>query len=473
MAFSSTASNLVPGDTNGTSDIFVHDRVTEETTRISVDSNGNQANGNSYRPQLSGDGNLVVFESLATDLVPNDANSSTDVFVHDRTTGTTTRVSVKFDGTEYQNGGNSPQLSQDGSHVSFLNQMPGGNFRVFVRDLVTGQNTRVDVNSNGDSADATASGTQNARLSADGRIVTFASKAGNLAPAMTSGVLNVFVRDIVAGTTELVTLGYLGNPADGESGGFFGDLDLSADGAKVFFTSRATNLVPGDTNFYHDAFVHDRNTGETQRVSVKSNGEQAGSWTHNGSISGDGKMVSLATYARLVPADTDTRADCFVHDLETGEVRRITQGFDGNPLNGDCLENVLSADGRSVVFRSFASNLVPEDTNDRAEVFLHGPEIDLRASPASVAPGDTLELLTFGGVPGNPVLLFVTAVNGTSTFLNTGVGSLLDAHGAWSLSAPVPSAPGLSGGVAVSLRVLSIGSQGGIVQTDDATVTFE
>ena len=120
VAFESEATNLVRGDTNNFRDIFVHDRQTGQTTRVSVASDGTQANGHSYDPSISADGRYVAFASLANNLVSGDTNDQQDIFVHDRQTGQTTRVSVASDGTQASGHSFNPSISADGRYVAFV-----------------------------------------------------------------------------------------------------------------------------------------------------------------------------------------------------------------------------------------------------------------------------------------------------------------------------------------------------------------
>ncbi len=216
VAFASFASNLVPGDTNSLTDVFVHDRQTGKTTRASVDSAGGEANGISILPAISADGRFVTFTSFASNLVPGDTNSLTDVFVHDRQTGKTTKVSVDSAGGE-ANG------------ISF-----------------------------------------NHVISADGRFVAFTSLASNLVPGDHNGLRDIFVHDRQTGETTRVSVDSAGGEANGSS--MFPA--ISADGRFVAFTSFAFNLVAGDHNGLRDVFVQDRQTGETTRVNADSAGGQ-------------------------------------------------------------------------------------------------------------------------------------------------------------------------------------------------------
>jgi len=197
VAFFSHASNLVPGDTNGKADVFVHDRVTGQTTRVSVASDGTEGNGYSWFPSISADGRYVAFESIASNLVPGDTNGVSDVFVHDRLTGQTTRVSVASDGTQGHSASDHPSISADGRYVAFesfaSNLVPGdtnGKRDVFVHDRLTGQTARVSVASDGTQGNGDSIYPS---ISADGRYVAFVSGASNLVPGDANGNIDVFI----------------------------------------------------------------------------------------------------------------------------------------------------------------------------------------------------------------------------------------------------------------------------------------
>ncbi|MPZ53280.1 MAG: hypothetical protein GEU79_11210 [Acidimicrobiia bacterium] len=379
VAFESPATNLVTEDNNNAIDVFVHDTESRETTRVSINSDGVEANNNSYEPTISGDGRFVAFWSSATNLVPDDTNDDWDVFVHDTETGDTISVSVNSRGDQADMGSFMPAISDTGRYIAFssnaTNLVPGdtnNTFDIFVHDTETGDTTRVSVNSDGVDGN---SGSYGPGISADGRYVSFESHATNLVPGDTTGdESDVFLHDIESGETSRLSVHSDGTPAIGHS---FASV-ISADGRYVAFQSDAPNLVDGDTNNVSDVFVRDTVTGRTTRVSVHSNGAQGDRGSVGASISADGRYVAFDSASNLVDGDT-FGIDVFVHDTESGSTTRISINSSGTPGNNASLRPALSADGRHVAFTSFATNLVPNDTNDIHDVFLH--EIDNTPPP--------------------------------------------------------------------------------------------
>ncbi len=327
------ASNLVPNDTNGVADVFVRDRKLGTTERVSVDSAGGQSNNGSAFAAISADGRFVAFQSVASNLVPGDTNNQIDVFVHDRQTGTTTRVSVKSDGSQVGVGGGAPAISADGRYVAFMSPDPGfvpgdtnGTWDIFVHDQQTGATTRASVDSAGNGANDIST---SPALNADGRFVGFVSSASNLVANDTNGVPDVFVHDQQTGVTERVSVSSSGVEANGPSGVIGADHHsyLSADGRYVAFSSKASNLVPGDSNGAADIFVRDRQPGVTERVSVDSSGGQSNGDSFFPEISADGRFVTFGSVAsNLVAGDTNGVA------LTSG-AKRNSPGADG--LMGD------------------------------------------------------------------------------------------------------------------------------------------
>lgn len=372
VAFASTATNLVADDTNGRRDVFVHDRQTGTTTRVSLATGGGQGNHDSSGPAISADGRWVAFFSMASNLVTGDTNGYGDVFVHDRNSGTTTRVSLASGGMQGNGASYSPTISGDGRWVGFLsyasNLVPGDTNRrddAFLRDRQTGSTTRVSLGvtgfqGNGDSYAIS--------MSADARWIAFESAARDLVVGDSNGSEDIFVRDRLIGTTTRISVGPGGLQANSYS---FAPV-ITADGRHVAFWSYASNLVPGDTNGAPDVFVHDRQTGVTTRVSVGPGGIQGNGASQNPMIAADGRWVAFESEAStLVEGDTNGVSDAFVYDAVTGVTARVSvdgAGQEGRHASG---RPVLSADGRLIVFHSLAAHLVPDDTNGVSDAFVH------------------------------------------------------------------------------------------------------
>jgi hypothetical protein len=374
VAFASLAGNLVAGDTNGSNDVFVRDRTTGQTTRVSVDSAGNQGNDSSFFPALSADGRYVAFVSFATDLVAGDTNGRADVFVHDAVTGSTVRVSVDSSGNEANDSCvDLVSISGDGQFVSFgsrsSNLVAGdtnGWDDVFVHDVAAGTTTRASVASDGTQSDFQSFGSC---LSPDGHLVAFWSSGSTLVSGDTNGCPDVFVRDLVAGTTVRVSVDSNGAQADGSSD--TSTRMFSADGHQVAFASGATNLVSGDTNFTTDVFVHDLVTGATERVSLANDGTESHDRSFGASISADGNVVAFYSDAdNLVSGDDNGVGDVFVRDRAAGTTQLTTLSCAGNPGNLGSSGPAISADGSLVAFESQADTLVSGDTNGVSDVFV-------------------------------------------------------------------------------------------------------
>jgi len=283
----------------------VFDRETATTTRVSVASDGTEGNNNtSFESDISADGRFVTYSSVASNLVPDDTNNTSDVFVFDRQTGATTRVSVASDGTEGNGGSAAPAISADGRfvayHSSATNLVPGdtddGLTDLFVFDRQANATELVSVASDGTEPNGSIFGGSGAvEISADGRFVVYSSSATNVVPGDTNDVLDIFVFDRQTNTTERVSVASDGTEGNGSSIG----PGISADGRYVTYTSQATNLVPGDTNGTSDIFLFDRQTNTTVRLSVSGSDGQA-------SISADGQYVAYPSDAsNLVPGDTN------------------------------------------------------------------------------------------------------------------------------------------------------------------------
>ncbi len=373
VAFASNATNLVGGDTNGVRDIFVRDVLSGVTERVSVSSQNLESDGESLRPSISADGRYVAFRSIADNLVPGDSNATYDVFVRDRVLRATERVSVGSNGTEANGGSFTPSLSGDGRFVAFVsfatNLVDGdanGHADIFVRDRTLGTTELVSVGQNGAGADGDSI---LPAISMDGRFVAFVSLASNLAPATSPGTYNVFLRDRQAATTQQINLTPSGTPSQGDT--FFFPPSISASGRFVAFTSFAGDLVPGATDpCCPNVFVRDVLMNTTELESVSSNGSQGESGA-DGAISPDGRFVAFSSQAtNLVPGGT-TLQQIFLHDRLLGVTVLVSSDNEGGQGDGNSFPPLaISLGGRLVAFASAATNLVAGDNNGDVDVFV-------------------------------------------------------------------------------------------------------
>lgn len=384
VAFASDAPDLVANDLNATFDVFVHDRLTTTTTRVSLSSAGLEGNGASTHASISEDGRYVAFASTASNLDVADANGASDVFVHDRVTGVTKLLSRNLVLASASGSSFSPAISGDGAWVLFyssandLDPLDGSAYQdAFFVERATGAVSIASVNTVGGPGDfhtgispGVPGGTG---LSRDGRMGVFVSLAG-LDPVDGNGTGDVYVRDRVAGTTRLVSVDALGNASFPESS----QPAISGNGRHVVFYSSDPDFVPGDTNGALDVFVRDLWTNATERVNVDGFGAQVAyvgpplvQLVGTPSISHDGAIVAFETaMQRLVPGDTGNRPDVFVRDRRNGVTQLASRGVNGGPGNLGSARGAVSADGTAVAFQSDAVDLVPFDTNAKPDVFV-------------------------------------------------------------------------------------------------------
>ena len=386
VAFTSDASNLVPDDTNGQPDVFVRDRLTGTTERVSLGAGG-EADGRSENPWITPDGRYVAFMSLATNLDGLvDDNGAYDVFVRDRHAGSTYRVSVAIDGgvTEQVGNSNMPSMSADGRYIAFQSESDeltaddagefGRDADVFIHDRDTGITERIDR----DLAPCTGAG--NPQISADGSVVAFLWVGGDCAGNNTPYKIYLWHR--TTDVTEEISVAAGGDPANADSHA----PGLSADGRYVAFRSGATNLVPGDTNDVADIFVRDTQTDTTELVSLDANGqllvqtENFDVYNDWPVLSADGRYVAfLSTASTLVANDDNNGTDVFVRDRDAGTTRLASATVDWTSAPG-CAgcghAPAISADGNIAAFYSAAALEAGDD-----DVHAHAYVRDLRLLP--------------------------------------------------------------------------------------------
>ena len=415
VAYVSVAANLVTGDTNGRYDVFVYDRQADTVRRVSVATGGAQADGDSRSPAISADGKCVAFLSRATNLVTGDTNGKWDVFVHTLATGSTTRVSVTSGGAQADGDSTRVALSADGSVVCFTSSATNlvaadtnGAPDVFVRDRTAGTTVRVSV---GDDESQGGRWSDCASISGDGRYVAFDSLADNLVSGDTNGKWDVFVRDLQAATTIRASV----DSAEVQARGDSICPSISADGLFVAFESEASGLVGGDTAGMWDVFVRDLSAGVTERVSVSGGEVQGDDDSDSGSISADGRFVAFVSQATgLTPGDTNGMGDVYVRDRLAGTTQRISVSLSGVQGYDDSDSPAISQNGSYVVLESWAGQLVGSDTNGSADVFV-GEIVEipvvtsLAQTRGSILGGTTVVItgsslgsvsaVTFGGTP--------------------------------------------------------------------------
>ncbi|MEU6763990.1 hypothetical protein ABZ916_15880 [Streptomyces sp. NPDC046853] len=379
VAFVSASRNLVANDTNGTPDAFVRDLRTGKTERVSVRSNGKASHGVVREVSLSPDGRYVVFTSTADDLVNGDPNDLDDVFLHDRDTGKTQRISAT--GALYDELRNhltyDPVVSGDGRYVAYASG---------AEDLVEGDaNQRDDVFlydrkkkttelAQLDNAGQQGQGDAFAPAFAGdsgGRYLAFTSNTSNLAGVEDhSSATDIFLRDREKGTTELISIPQAYNRKTPSWGAA-----LSGDARYVAFTSSSRVLRPEGPapTSAHNVFLYDREAKRMRLVSATPDGTPADGDSDDVSLSRDGRYAVFTSAAsNLAPEDDgDSSSDVFLRDMETGEVRLVSG--ESEPVSEDTKpgrRTGVSEGGGAVVFDSPAGNLVAGDTNAAADVFL-------------------------------------------------------------------------------------------------------
>ncbi len=383
VVFKSLSNNLLGNnDTNSRDDIFLHDTQTGKTTRVSISTAGVEANGDSSEPVISANGRYVAFHSDASNLIDGitDGNDRLDVFVHDTQTGATTLVSVDNSGTGApgQSTSTFPSISADGRYIAFSSSASNlvvddnnSSTDVFIRDTQAATTTLVSVNS----SEAQASGnSQQPHISGNGRYVAFESVAA-LEANDTNAISDVYVRDTQNGDTIRVSVS---NTVGVEPDRGSSSPSISADGRYVAFASTATNLLTTgtDSNGEMDVFIRDTQGSTTTLVSIK-NGSSTGidGASFAPAISADGRYVAFQSDATnlLATDDNNNWADVFVRDTQDNTTIRVNVDKNGVAYTGTgfaaTVDIAISANGRYVVFSSSIASLIPLDGNGADDIF--------------------------------------------------------------------------------------------------------
>ena len=384
--FRSDADNLVG---SFYAQILLKDTETGALERVSNNAAGEAADGLTFNPAISADGRYVVFASKASNLVPNDNNDEVDIFLRDRQQGTTIRISTAMDGAEADGRSAKPDITPDGRFIVFVSAATnlvaddtnmGRDIFVYDRDAdedgvfdEAGATSMARVNLTDEELEAdSGSGYHRPGISDDGRYVVFDSRS-NLTVSDTDYFQDdVYVRDRLEGDTELVTITNTGSEFEVQQPQYA----ISGDGRYVTFSTYGYVDVVRGWGGHPQVYVKDRETGSIDIASVSSSGEPANDAhetrhaRRDPAISRDGRLVAFhAASDNLVPGDTNAAIDVFVHDMASGQTRRVSVSGDGVPGDDESTVPALNPDGRFVLFRSAATNLVADDTNGARDIF--------------------------------------------------------------------------------------------------------
>jgi cysteine-rich repeat protein len=400
VTFSSAATNLVANDTNARNDCFVRDTFLGMTARVSVDSLGVEINKHCESPDISGDGRFVAFSTTATNLIPDDTNGDKDCYLHDRDTDgdsifdepgaiSTVRVSLEVSGAQRTRPSDFCRISEDGTTVVFQAKRTSSNWDVFTYDVATGGIVQQNANDNFAAADGTA---EEPSVSGQGRYIAFESSSSNLVPAAVGSSLDIYVVDrdtdengIFDEPGSRAVYWATANTSGTGSNGPSRYAAISDDGLSVAFSSQASDLVANDSNNRVDVFVHDLASGETLLLSRNAAGNSGDADSYTPEMSGNGRFVVFASAATdLVPSDTNGKKDVFRYDRDpdrnginddTTSLPTVLEsiasgGSQGTDDSGVFRRPDISNDGLKTVFSSAASDLVADDANATRDIFL-------------------------------------------------------------------------------------------------------
>jgi Tol biopolymer transport system component len=404
VVFSTNADGLDPADVNGFRDVLLRDLVEGTTSLVSIRTNGKQGNGTSGYPRISGDGRFVAFYSEASNLVSGDTNGVDDVFLRDLATGTTSRISVASDGTEANGGSGVAGISWDGNRILFGSSATNlvaddhnGKGDLFLRDVAAGTTVRVSTAADGSEADDDVS---DAALSRDGQVVMFTTLATNIVPGDTNRAFDVFVRDLTAGTIERASVDSQGGELAWGGGNYKVESRgnaLSPDGRFVAFTTQQDDLIDHDDNLTFDVFLRDRVAGTTTIQSLDSDGSISAAvstkidiGTFASAVSEGGRFVLMEGSAVTLAPHQETNVwvgDVYVRDRDLAMTTRESNDPNGCAGYGISFRSRMTADGSCVAFISWANNLIDgHPTQNQCAFLVRRP---LRAA-TSEAYGDGL-----------------------------------------------------------------------------------
>lgn len=365
IVFTSAASNLLQGESNGQKEVFSYFLATREVRHLSIPGGGGLGNGSSEANGISSDGRWVLLTSQASNFASNDQNSASDVFLFDQLNGELLLVSAGLSGAPGNGASLGRDLTPDGRFVVFsssasdLTSDDDAAWDVFVWDRTTGVTERISMGP-GDQQTNVQSGSH-AHISEDARYVSFHSQSDLLSPGDKNGAFDIFLSDRMTKVTSRVSRSLAG----GETDGNVFVLGMSDDARYFSSYAAATDLVEDDTNALSDVFLLDRTLGTTTRVNLGVDGQQANAGSSTASLSSDGRYLTFASRASNLIGNVDGKSQAsFLYDLQTTRLLNLSLSRDGAPGNADSQVAQVSRSGRCYVLASAATNLSPESTED-------------------------------------------------------------------------------------------------------------
>lgn len=371
IAFQSQATNLVSASTNGMYQIYVKDRIDNDIRLVSVSMNGSGGNKASENPRISNNGRYVVFESTASDLVLNDTNNKSDIFRSDLTTGTIIRVSTSTTGGQANDDSSGPDISSDGNRIVFhsfattilsgiTNTDYGG---IYTKDISTGLVQLISKRPTGTSQPNYTTA-KNARISCDGQTVVFDSAANNIVegdaasydPYTMAPRQRIYVVDM--SQSPIVPM-YINPNTDSQAVAM---PSISCDGAHIAFLDSGTNIEPSHHSIGNtDVYVYNRATGAIELASVDYSGNKLsiGTTQDRPTISGDGNFVVYSASATFDDQDYNMTPDVYMRDRVHGTTELLSRNSNGDVGDSRSFGQDISADGHYIAFRSNSTNLVP------------------------------------------------------------------------------------------------------------------
>jgi Tol biopolymer transport system component len=390
VAFKSTGTNLHPADTNGFADVFVKDMSTGAVTLVSANMAGGSGNGDSDEPSLSADGRYVSFTSTASDLVPGDTNGVKDVFRRDLKKKRTDLISVANNGDQATGYAGGSSINGDGRFVAFgspASNLPDGIVgthtwsQIYLRDMLAQRTILVSANASGGAGNSSS---RHPSISEDGRYLGYTTAATDLiVPDANGSISDIHLWDWRTGQTIRASDSNAGVQVDDES--YF--VAVSATGRYIAFTSAATNLGLPNPSGVWQVYLRDQVTGFTEAVSLDPNKQEGNGYSQWPSVSADGRYVAFESLASdLVALDANGEFDIFVRDRTASTTTRVSLSETGGDPDGRSVWAVISADGATVTFESRGTNVVMPDVTGRA-TDVYQVTLSPTAPPSPMTPG--------------------------------------------------------------------------------------